>query len=240
MKIALAQLCAERGEVATNTRRHLSALKAAAGADWVLFPEPSLTAYEPSRAAALAMPSGDERLAVFQQAADAAGLCIGVGVPLRVAAGISIGMVLFRPERPRSVYCKAFLHESEKPFFVETANEGLLIDPPRRLAAALCYELSNPAHAPAAARQGARVYMAATLNTAAGVNKDAAILQAVGRRLGWVTGMVNAVGPCEYGLAAGGTACWDRKGHLLQQLSPTEEALLLLDTETLKTQSVAL
>src|SRR5690606_14505385 len=108
MILSAAQLAAEPGDIERNVRAHVAAVRAAVAqrADVVLFPELSLTGYEPKRAAELASGPDDLRLDVFQNLADEHDVVICVGLPTHCANGVRIGMVLFQPKDPRLIYEK--------------------------------------------------------------------------------------------------------------------------------------
>ncbi|MDY4379262.1 hypothetical protein SOV92_15780 [Pectobacterium brasiliense] len=50
--------------------------------------------------------------------------------------------------------------------------------------------------------------------------------------------MANAVGKADNFICAGQSAIWDREGKLLIQVNATQEALLILDTETGKVMMI--
>jgi len=90
MKLAVAQIRSAPGAISTNLTHHLWWVDLARqmGATAIAFPELSLTGYEPSLAAALALSPTDDRLAPLQQMADRDRLSIGVGLPTRHDAGM--------------------------------------------------------------------------------------------------------------------------------------------------------
>lgn len=65
MKISIAQIEPVKGDIERNLARHLLFIEAALEkkADFIMFPELSLTGYEPELAEELATDAGDERLA---------------------------------------------------------------------------------------------------------------------------------------------------------------------------------
>ncbi|WP_413698693.1 nitrilase-related carbon-nitrogen hydrolase [Psychromonas sp. KJ10-10] len=67
LKIAVAQIISKRGEVDENIRIHLQAIKCASrlNVSYLVFPELSLTGYEPNLGSQLAFSKDDERLAVL-------------------------------------------------------------------------------------------------------------------------------------------------------------------------------
>src|SRR4051794_21629703 len=120
MKICAVQFQPHAGDIEANTIEHVRYIDLAAAhrADLIFFPELSLTGYEPTSAKALATTKTDPRLDVFQECSTSMRLIIGIGLPVRVADGIRIGMVWFTPDAPRREYAKQQLHDDELPFFV--------------------------------------------------------------------------------------------------------------------------
>lgn len=59
MKIAIVQARPATGDIAANVSRHLELIDFADGADIVIFPELSLTGYEPALAKTLSLDPGD-------------------------------------------------------------------------------------------------------------------------------------------------------------------------------------
>ncbi len=98
-------------------------------ADIIIFPELSLTGYEPSLAKQLATDINDSRFNVLQQLSNERQITIGVGVPTKAATGIHITMVLFGPGKPPQANSKKYLHADEDPFFISGENvPGLIIN----------------------------------------------------------------------------------------------------------------
>ena len=83
MKICLAQIRSEKGDLQGNIDHHMMVLRQldAGAADLVVFPELSLTNYDPDIALDAAIHPQDSRLHVFQKFADTTGMTIAVGVP---------------------------------------------------------------------------------------------------------------------------------------------------------------
>jgi predicted amidohydrolase len=84
----------------------------------IIFPELSLTGYEPTLAKELAIHQDDKRLDDFQQISDLHGITIGLGAPTKGSKGICISMIFFQPHRERRLYSKKYLHADEYPYFV--------------------------------------------------------------------------------------------------------------------------
>lgn len=251
MKFAVAQVRPHKGDITGNIADHLRVidLAVAHAADAIIFPELSLTGYEPTLARGLATTADDARLAVFQQRSDAHGITIGVGLP--IAAGrdedsgdlssgdlssgdessvdVSIGMVLFQPRQPRLVYAKQYLHADELPFFVPGRNVPILSVAGMDVAPAICYELSVPEHAAEAARHHPALYVASVAKSADGVVKAHARLRDIAQAYGIPVLMCNAVGPSDDFVSAGQSAAWHADGTLLGALAAAETGILLYD-----------
>src|SRR5687767_12269882 len=103
MKIAVAQIQSARGDVRANLEKHIQWVNATE-ADLIVFPELSLTGYEPSMAKGLATGINDARFDVLQQLSDRKRIIIGAGMPIQTDTGINIGMILFQPGQPRELY----------------------------------------------------------------------------------------------------------------------------------------
>jgi predicted amidohydrolase len=234
MKLCVAQIRPVKGDIEANIDRHkqLLDLAAAHGADVVIFPELSITGYEPELANALAIDTQDARLDDFQQISDAKRMTIGVGVPTRNPAGISITLVLFQPHAARQTYAKRYLHPDEEPFFVSGSGTIDTLRGEHTIALAICYELSVPDHAADASRREADVYIASVAKSADGVPKAAQKLTEIARQYAMTVMMANCVGPCDTFQSAGQSAIWDEEGALLGQLDDSHEGILVIDTST--------
>src|SRR5688500_3645217 len=121
MKIGVAQTKPVKGDIQHNLADHKKWIYQAAshGAHLIIFPELSLTGYEPTLAKELATYVDDSRLEELQQISDTKHITIGAGMPIRqqADAGITISMLIFQPFQPREVYSKQYLHADEIPFF---------------------------------------------------------------------------------------------------------------------------
>ncbi|HVU83337.1 MAG TPA: nitrilase-related carbon-nitrogen hydrolase, partial [Puia sp.] len=92
MRIAVAQTKPVTGDIQRNIAGHRILIDQAVslGADTIIFPELSLTGYEPAMASALAVNPDDSRLDELSLAGETGRITIGAGVPTRHADGIRI------------------------------------------------------------------------------------------------------------------------------------------------------
>jgi predicted amidohydrolase len=232
MKIALAQTKPVRGDIQKNIESHLTLIEQAAanGAAVIIFPELSLTGYEPSLAKELAIDAMDNRLDIFQQLSNTKHIVIGVGVPTISHEGIHITMVLIQPNKPRQINSKKYLHADEEPFFDPGNNLPGIIINNILLALAICYEISIPEHSETAFKNGAQIYIASVAKTAKGVERSVVQLSDIASKYGMTVLMSNSVGMSEDGECGGRSSAWNNKGVLLGQLNDSGEGLLIFDT----------
>jgi predicted amidohydrolase len=234
MKICVAQTRPVIGDIAANIDRHLKLIDQAVflEADLIVFPELSITGYEPTLAQDLAVEPEDDRFNVFQAVSDTHGITVGIGVPTRSPAGIRISLMLFQPGQPRQLYSKMYLHADEVPFFLPGPPQSGLLGPDSQVALAICYELSVPEHAANAAQNGATIYLTSVAKSVDGVAKASERLRAIALDHGMTVLMANCLGMADGMDCPGLSAVWDSSGVLLGQLDDVHEGILVFDTET--------
>lgn len=242
MKICLIQNKPKPGLLDTNFEDHKRLFEEVSGQnpDLIVFSELSLTGYEPSLAKELAFASDSKELDIFQGLSDSHQTRIAVGLPIQCDSGVQIGLALFQPGLQRIFGAKNYLHSDEDPFFVRGANLPILQLQGRRIAFAICYEISVPQHALAASEASADIYIASVAKTSSGVKSAYERLSHVAQSLSMTTLMVNAIGPADNFLCAGQSAAWNRKGQLLNSLGSTDSGVLIFDTETDEVKSLHL
>lgn len=234
MNIALIQYRAFKGDIAANVQSHLAWIDQAVQhqADLVVFPELSLTGYEPLLAAELATSAADPRFNPLQARADAHQISIAAGLPTRGAEGLHISLILFRPFLEQVTYSKQYLHHSEVPWFVPAHTP--LVFPLRGevVAPAICFELSIPEHHAYAMEHGATVYVASTLNSVTGVATDLSRMEGFAKRYHIPALMNNYVGTSGGYDCGGKSSVWNSKGVCVAQLTGEREGIIVFDTCT--------
>ena len=238
MKICLAQIKSIKGDLIKNIQTHLEFIKRSIekGADLIVFPELSLTGYEPSMAKALAKNFDDPIFAPFQEKADEHKISIAVGMPLKTKKGIVIGMIIFQPNMRRSFYAKQILHADEVPYFVPGESQFILPIQSQKIGLAICYEALHEAHFFKTKKAGATVYLASVAKSHRGIVKSYAHFSKISNQFSTPILMVNSVGFCEDFMAAGQTAAWDLNGNIIDQLNQPQPGLLLVDLESGSTE----
>lgn len=234
MKICLVQFKPDKGNIAANITRHQAFIHTAVdnGAGTVIFPELSLTGYEPTLARELATTITDSRLSVFQTLSDTHRATIAVGIPLQTETGITISLLFFQPLHAPVVYSKQYLHPDEEPFFVAGKSHFTQMGGQPALAPAICYELFVPAHSDAAHRHGATVYAASVAKAEKGVAAAMQRLPLIAQQYGFTVLMANCIGVNDGMICAGQSAVWNSSGQLLGQLNSHSEGLLCYNTQS--------
>lgn len=234
MKICAAQTKPVKGDIQRNIDNHIKLIELAVsnGADTIIFPELSLTGYEPGLSGELATTQDDCRFDDFQKISDTRQITIGVGVPVENNEHICIGMVIFQPHRARQTYTKKYLHPDEEEFFISGQNAAVLTD--TGIALAICYELSVPEHAESAFKSGSEIYIASVAKFANGIEKAVDRLSEIANKYSMTVLMSNCIGKCDGHECAGKTSVWNKKGMLTGQLNDTNEGIIIFDTDTQK------
>jgi predicted amidohydrolase len=234
MKICVAQTQPFKGDIQRNIENHKKILAIAISykADIIIFPELSVTGYEPNLAKELALHPDDHRLNVFQEISDAHTITIGVGVPTINNLGICITLILFQPHQLKQLYSKKYLHPDEEEFFCSGQNFTSLLINNTKPALAICYEIFVPEHLENVSVSGAEIYIASVAKSLGGIDKALQRLSDIARQCSMTVVMSNFIGESDGLKNAGKSSIWDSKGFMIGQLDDTHEGFLILDTLT--------
>lgn len=242
MRIALVQIASIDGDLEANIERHLAALEhlGDANADLAVFPELSLSNYEPKIAAAAAIEAGDPRIEPLEALARDLDMRICVGAPLRNGIKPSIAALLLSPAESRRVIHKAYLHADEVPIFAAGSGQSAVLELEQRLALAICYDISVDAHIEQASSQSMELYVASVAKTVAGIAAARVRLADLARRYAVPVLAVNSVGRCEGRRAGGGSLVIDSGGRVVEALDDREQAILVHDSARGLTRKLSL
>lgn len=231
MKICLAQIKSEPGDVQANLLKHFHYVENAIAkkAELIFFPELSLTGYEPTLAKKLAFQLNDTRLNAFQELSNKSRITIGIGAPTVAENDTCISMIIFQPQQERKLYSKKYLHPDEEPFFISGDNLPPLNIKGHKIALAICYELAIPEHSEEAVKNGCEIYLTSVAKFHSGIEKASETLSLISKKHEITTLMVNAVGPVDNGVCAGRSSVWTTGGKHEAHLNDHEEALLFYD-----------
>lgn len=242
MKIGLAQIKSATGDVSRNIGHHLYVLEHlnAGDVDFLMFPELSLSNYDPEIVESVAIDIKDSRLDPFQKFADSTGITVGVGAPVRSRDKPLIAIVVFFPHHMRTIIYKSFLHEDELPYFSTSNDPVSVLDLSRRVAVAICYEIAIDTHIESAAARHMDIYLASVAKTVTGINDAKARLSAKAREFNVPVLISNCVGTCEGKMAGGGSMVIESDGTVMGLLNDQEEAILIYDFDTKDVQKIVI
>ena len=234
MRVAIAQIEAIKGNVEENIENHLKWIKQAIqnNADMLVFPELSVTGYEPDLAENLATNQDDTRLDEIQNLSDRNGITIGVGLPTKDKSDTFVSMIIFQPHMERITYSKQYLYPPEEPIFKAGKNPLVLNFETEVVSPAICYEITNTAHCEFAKRNNATVYIASVLSSLNGIDAELKKLSEIAKNNNLITFMANYVGKSGGYDCAGKSSVWNEKGELIGQLGDKEEGLIIFDTKS--------
>ncbi|MDN3640604.1 carbon-nitrogen hydrolase family protein [Simiduia curdlanivorans] len=212
--IAAAQIPAIKGKLSVNARAHMQVVAQAhaEGVNCLVFPELSLTGYEPTLAASMALSVNDPCFVLLAQQAKRYQMTIIVGGPVETGAKPAIGAFIIQPSGQIKIYRKLFLHEGEAAFFQPGHEHYLLALDGHRLLNAICADTTHPEHAAACRTYEASIYAAGVLITEAGYGPDTEQLQGYAKAHNVLVVMANHCADTGGFAPAGKSAIWDSRG----------------------------
>ncbi len=234
MRVALAQIESLKGNIEKNIENHLKWIKHAIEnhANMVVFPELSLTGYEPELAESLATSQDDPRLNEIQSLSDKNNITIGVGLPTKKDSNLFVSMIIFQPNQERITYSKQYLYPPEKSIFTAGKTPLILKLETEVVSPAICYEASTKAHFEYASQNNATIYIASVLSSVNGIDEELKKLSDIAKSKKMVTFMANYVGKSGGYECAGKSSVWNEDGELLGQLGDKAEGLIIFDTKS--------
>lgn len=233
MKIAAAQINPVKGDILKNIENHTRLIRAAVSknVDLIIFPELSITGYEPDLAEKLSIHYENETLEVFQKLADENSISITVGMPTKSEGQLLISSIIFQPEKRRKVYSKHHLFPTETSVFSRGNTFCQLEVLQNKISLAICYDLSDPNHSQEAYQAGSTVYTASVLNSVNGIDEDLIKLSTIAEKYHMHVVMATFIGESGGYECAGKSSVWNNDGSLLGQLNSKDEGILTLDTD---------
>lgn len=233
MRIGLAQTKAVRGDIQANIENHIHFIQRAIqlNTGLVIFPELSITGYEPDMAQELSTRIEDEIFNPFQEFSDTHDIIIGVGMPLKTTDGVTISMLIFQPHQSRLEYSKQILHPDELPYFKSGSQQPSLSIQKKRIALGICYETLQREHLTKAKENNAEIYIASVSKPDRGTDRAYLHFPVVAKEFKMTILMVNSVGFCDNFHSNGRSSIWDSEGQLIGELDNANEGLLIYDTD---------
>ena len=233
MKICIAQTKSEKGKVQENIQNHLRIVERAikSNADLIIFPELSITNYEPDLAKELSTDIENNIFNPFQELSDNNEITIGIGMPTNSTRGINISMLIFQSNKKRLVYSKQMLHSDELPYFVCGNDQIILNIKGKNIAIGICYETLQREHFLNTNKKGADIYIASVAKSKDGIEKAYKYFPKIAREFNTPILMANCVGYCDNFKSIGKSAVWNKNGELIEQLDSENQGILIFNTE---------
>lgn len=227
--IAAAQVPSVRGDLDTNFCTHRDVIEAAAayGVSVLVFPELSLTGYEPDLAADLATTPNDVRFEPLRSLARKHSIEVIAGMPLSNKAGKPyLGAIVFGADGGTLTYAKMHLGTSERPYFSPGATRQSLRVQERMIGLAICADSSEPSHPQGYAEAGASVYAAGVFLNAEWYSTDAPRLAGYAASCRLLVVMANHGESFGTHRSVGRSAVWAPDGTLLSEAVGTVRCLV--------------
>ena len=231
MKIALAQIKPIKGAVQKNIEIHLDFIQRAIAkdADLIVFPELSITSYEPTLAKELALNIHNQLFDPFQKLSDEHNITIIIGAPTTSHEGVKISAFILQPNSEQVVYSKQILHEDELPYFICGDEDVVFEVRGKKIAFGICYESLQVDHVRRALENGAEYYVASVSKPQNGIDKAYQHFSKLSREFTMPILMANSTGECDTFMSVGQSAAWNAQGVLINQLSNNDENLLIIN-----------
>jgi predicted amidohydrolase len=238
MKVCIAQIKSEKGNIQKNIQNHIKFIKRVIelNSDFVVFPELSITNYEPELANKLATDFDDSIFNLFQDLSDENKITIGIGMPTKTIDGVNISMLIFQPSKERIVYSKRLLHPDELPYFVSSNKQPNLIIKGKNIALGICYETLQREHFVKAKENNAELYIASVAKPDRGINKAYLHFPSIAKEFETPILMCNSIGYSDNFIANGLSSVWNSSGELIGQLNESDEGIIIWDTKTEKVE----
>lgn len=230
MIVAAAQFQPIKGDITRNFQQHVRMIHAAAAeqVDVLLFPELSLTGYEPELAVQLALTMQNSVILELNALAREYQMVIIAGAPLRQQHGLpQLSSFVLDPARALFSYSKMNLHPSEERFFAPGATPALFDYQHHRFGLAICADHGNPQHAAALAEAGAVIYLNPVLVSANGYEKNTQQLRTYAKQHRMAVVMANFYGVSGGWETIGKSVIYDESGAVVAQAATQGECLVI-------------
>ncbi len=229
-RIAAAQVASVRGDIVGNIAAHAAAIEVAAalGVSVLIFPELSLTGYEPDLATELATAATDGRLVSLKTLARQHRMDVVVGAPLQNGtAKPNIGAILFAADGTTRTYSKMHLGTKERSDFTPGVEPLAFTVRGHAIGIAICADTSQPSHPRTYADAGSTIYAAGVFLNAEWYATDSPRLAGYAADCRMLVVMANHADSVGTYHSVGRSAVWSPGGALLAQAAGVEKCLVV-------------
>jgi predicted amidohydrolase len=236
MILAAAQTVPVKGNVEKNIENHLFLIKQAhkKGVDLIVFPELSLTGYEPELASSLAFSENDPRIKPFFEIARDLNMIILVGAPINLEDKLHIASFIVYPDSKIEIYTKRYLHPGEEKYFHPGKLNPQIGLNGQVASLAICADISNPQHPEDAYNKGASLYLSSVLCSQKGYDYDVNMLRGYAKKYNMLVMMSNFGGDSGGYDVAGKSILISKDGETISCLKGKGEGLAIAKYENEK------
>lgn len=217
----MAQLSVKRGDILANLKKHYDLIDEAYkyGVDVLIFPELSLTGYEPDLAQSLAIDVDTNILDELKVKAIRYNMTIMVGAP-KLTSDSKPQIALFIIDNLGVVtsYSKMYLHNGEDLYFSKANLSCQRTINDLHYSLAICADISNEQHIIDSITPESKFYLASMLISHLGYENDSSKLQNYARKYRVVIGLSNFIGESGGYSCAGKSGFYKDDGTFLTQL----------------------
>lgn len=179
VRVAVAQFRPIRGDIVKNSFEHLRMIESAAlnGVDIIIFPELSLTGYEPELSSSLELSLSDINDLPFREISNELNITCVVGAPVQSEKVLPyLSAIIYSPNEDPIVSSKINLHAQEFEYF--TPGESMVTFSIKNLlfGMAICADSLNRSHVLNLKKMGIHCCLAPSLITVEGYDHDINIL----------------------------------------------------------------
>ena len=228
-RIAVAQTSSIKGDIEANVRTHIEFVKIAIKhfVDVIVFPELSLTGYEPEIVHDVAVNLEDKRLIPLKEQAKQFGITIIAGAPIsKRHEKPYIGAFILGPNESM-IYTKNYLHPGEETYYSEGLKKSCIINiRGEKVGVAICADVNHSSHFEVVARKGATIYAAGVLMMG-GYGEAVEKLRQYAIKYSMIAAMANYGAMTGGYLPAGKSAIWDQKGRRLAEADEKGNAMVI-------------
>jgi len=228
--IAAAQSWSVKGNIEENIRIHKEYIKVAlqANVDLLVFPELSLTGYEPELAKELANKFNFEMLEEIMELIEKSELTVALGCP--ISSGETkpyLTSLILRPNMEIIKYRKRFLSNSEGNYFLSSNNIAVMDAENEKIGFAICSDTSNYIHPKAARELGSTIYAVSSLIDDVSISSTWETLSKYAAVYHMAVILSNHAQDTGAYKTAGKSAIWDNNGNLITAFNGVEKGILI-------------
>ncbi len=219
-----------KGSIELNIKKHIEYIELAVknGADIVVFPELSLTGYEPELASELAIDIESDYISQLSTISKKTNAIVICGCPIKSTKQQPyIGALISFPSGETDLYRKQFLHTGEFDYFIKGKDSYFFNCKGHKIALAICADFCNPKHPEEAKFKNADVYLASVLISYNGFDADNKQLQNYAFQHNFVVLMSNHNGETGGWKACGKSRAWSSDGKLAVASENNDSSIVL-------------